>query len=359
MKLLKVAPYLDKAAWWAVRRGRIGSTDAAAILGRDEYSSPQAVWDRIVLGDERSASGADVRRGSRQEEPAAQATAEHLGLLPAALRRVPMVEHDRYPFLVTDVDREILTLPEWPESLAAMMEPQDGPGALEIKVPRVGNFYRMRDAGLPLQYVVQHQHHFLVTGWRWGVFAFFTPEYDDVEAFPVLRDDDFCGLLERRLVKWWKDCVVRKRRPERVDPPERWPKAPNGRATVRDDPAWAAAAGEFIDAQGEAERARMRLEAAQAGLVELLSPEELNVIGGGVHVERRRSPQQRRFDAKAFRAAVKLAQAERDAARLLELDADAEEFYYRTEQKERIEAHVSASAFNRPAEEEEEEKAWP
>lgn len=339
-----LAPYHDKDAWWAVRKTLLGSTDVAAILGVDPWKDGANVWDRIVLGDEDDApEGGDIRRGNRQEANAADVFVEHFGV---QIRRHPMQRHREHPFMVTDVDRLIVAPDPWPEALAQYMDPQPGPGALEIKVPRVARFYEYRDSGLPLPYILQLQHHFAVTGWQWGVFAFYTPEYDDLIAFPVVRDDDFLGAAMPRLVHWWKTYVVGRVRPERPAPaPPRWPAKVAGRATPHDgDFEWVTAAESYINAQADEERARMAREAAEAQLVALMGEEEQVGSGAGLIVKRYSTSSQHRFDTKAFLAALKLAQEEGDTEALRTIDPNDEAFYYDTQARDKVDVKIVAPA---------------
>lgn len=336
-----LAPYHDKEAWGEERFVRIGSSDVGAILGVDEYdTAAQKRWDRIVLGEREEIDSSDIRRGQKQEDIAARTFEERYGV---KIRRHPMRVHPEYPFVVTDVDRMIITPEEWPAELAALMDPQEGPGALELKVPRIPNFYKMKEEGLPLTYVLQLQHQFSVTGWKWGVFAFYTPEYDDLIAFPVIRDDEFIPMMDQRVALWYESHVVGRVRPERpLPPPGRWPARPKGEAARREDPEWKAAADYMIEAEAAKEQARIRHEAAEANLVALLAENEHYVAGHGVQVKRYSTTSQRRFDVKAFRAAVKLAQQEKDTDALLTIDPEDDAFYYQTEPSEKIDVKVTA-----------------
>lgn len=342
-----LAPYHDRAAWLAERNPKIGASDVIAVLGRDEYDpAGQKVWDRIVLGlveENLEEKSGDIRRGRKFEEIAADTFAERFGV---TLRRHPMKTHRELPFLVANVDRLIVSMtPEqWAESGMAMLgDHQEGPGACEVKVPRVSNFYRFKEEGLPLSHVVQHQAQMAVTGWKWGVFAFYTPEYDDVIAFLVIRDDEFIGLMERRLALWWENHVEGEIRPDRPVPAlPRWPMRPKGEAEQRDDPEWTAAAEYYREAEYLTEQARMRAEAAQENLLALFGEEDQHLAGAGVVVKRYSTTSQRRFDAKAFKAAVLLAQKNGDTDALMSLDPDADEYHYQTNSSEKIDIKITA-----------------
>lgn len=341
-----LAPYHDKDAWWKVRQGLIGSTDVAAILGRDEYDpAAQKVWDRIVLGvyeENLEEKSGDVRRGMKFEPVAADTLEERFRV---RLRRHPMRYHDLMDFLVADVDRLIVSMTpdEWAASgLAMLADHQDGPGACEIKVPRVANFYKMKEEGLPLHQIVQMQVHLAVTGWAWGIFVFYTPEYDDLIAFPVLRDDDFIDLMELHVERWWYRHIIGKDRPTKPIPdPGRWPKKIVGEGTPRDDEQWNDAAGHVVQAEYEFEQARIRKEAADANVEALLADDDQFVVGGGIRVKRYSTTSQRRFDAKAFKAAVLLAQKEKDTEALMGLNPDDDVFYYQTKPSDTVDIKVT------------------
>ena len=347
MTIPTVAPYLDREQWEAERFPRIGSSDVGAIMGLDEYRTAGEVFDRIVLGERDESDGADARRGRKFESAAVETFVDHFPGV--KVRRCAMRVHARHDFMVTDVDRMIESMPEWPESLAALMAAQKGPGSLEVKVPRIANFYRMREEGLPLKYIVQHQHQMAVTGWGWGVFAFYTPEYDDVIAFPVLRDQEFIELMEDQLVNWWTRHIVGRVRPERPLPtPARWPAKVPGQAFPMESPEWSEAVLQLVDAKAELERATMHHEDAEKALLTLLPEGKPLVAGAGATVKRYSTPSQRRFDAKAFKAAVLLAQQEGDADALLALDPSDDAFHYQTQPSDKIDVRLAAA---KPAEE--------
>lgn len=341
-----VAPYLDRDEWKHERIGRIGSSDAATLFGLNEYSGPWDVWDRIVLGDWKDElEGGDIRRGNKQEPIAVETFTERTGL---EVRSLPMVAHVDEPLLVTDIDGLIVPPDIWPEQIqnsevwSAIMD-CGGPGALEVKVPRVSIFYRYKEEGLPRSHIVQHQHHMMVTGLTWGFFAFYTPEYDDLVAFPVVRDDDFCDWLRRAELEWYETHVVGDERPTRIDgTPPRWPDPIPGEAEMRVDDEWMEWAELLAMRHYELLEVQEAYQQTEAKLLELFGEDDRHVAGGGVTVKRKESAQQRRTDWKAFRAAVKRAQEKGDTDALLALDPDADDFKYLTNSNERIEVTVRA-----------------
>jgi hypothetical protein len=340
-----VAPYLDKEAWLDVREGRLGSSDFSALLALDEYSGPWEVWDRVVLGDRKHRDGADIRRGNRQEAVARQVFTELTGL---PVEQLPMIAHPKDPRQVSDLDGLIPHPGTWPEQIResqvwSQVMDQEGPGTLELKVPRVAKYFRLKEEGLTRPYIIQAHHQLEVSGLAWGFFAFYTPEYDEAIAFPIVRDAEFCDWIFRFGQRWWDRHVVQKVRPDLPDgDPPRWPDPVPGVATLRADPEWQEVADVLIERHYE----KLALEAEYAAweeqIVKHLGPDDRHVAGAGVTVKRYSTPQQRRFQPKVFRAAVKLAQKEGNAAALLALDPDDDRFFALTSSSEKVEVKVTA-----------------
>lgn len=339
-----LGPHLDRDLWKSVRGPLIGSSDSPAIVGRNEYVGPWDVWDRIVLGEwndppDDSEPGADIRRGNRQEANALQRFQE---VHQIDVVRAGMLAHPDEPRVVADVDALIPVPDEWPDVIRAsdlwsVVIELGGPGVLEAKVPRKGKFYRIREEGLPADWLVQGQHHGLVTGCRWGVFNVYTPEFDDVTAFPFVVDVEWCAWLLGTLRKWHDRHVRGLSRPDRfAPPPARWPTKVPGVATLREDDAWMDAATVLTMRHYELEEAQKAHAEAQAAVLALLDEEGQHVAGGGVTVRRYSTPSQTRTDTKALLAKIRLAQLQGDAEALLTLDPNAHTFQTRSSEKVKV-----------------------
>jgi hypothetical protein len=342
-----VNPMVNREAWKVIRRPRIGSSDMPAIFGKDEYKGPWDIWDRIVLGDWDNAEGGDIRRGVKQEKVARATFVERTGLDALAL---PMVEHAKNKRIVTDTDGLIVHPGKrWPEAVkdSEVWSPVmgvKGHGWMELKVPRIARFYQFKEEGIPQAHVIQAQCHGMVTGLDWGFFAFYTPEYDDLIAFPVLTDWDFCDWMERAAKKWLVDYVDAEVRPERSPPePPMWPDPIPGEATVRDDEKWRFAASVLVQKHYDLLEAEQHKAEAEAEMVALLGEGEQHVAGAGVKVTRGSTASQRRMDFKKFRAEMKLRQKHSDRDGLMDLDPDDDEWKYSTKTSEKVKVDVFAS----------------
>lgn len=342
-----VAPHLDKAAWHAAHQGKIGSSQVPAILGIDEYVKPWEVWDEIVFGrEQRESEPADIRRGERQEANAAERFAEQTGL---TIARSNMHTHKHASMLVATADYRIVAPTTLPEGLilpASLKRP--GPGCLELKCPRVAKFYKLRDEGLPLQWTMQLQYELEVYGWEWGYFAFYTPEYDDLLTFPVVRDRELGAWLTEKLKAWYAAHVVAQVRPLHPEPPPaKWQARPKGEAVNLTHPILVGAAIKVAGASERRAEAESEYYQAEETFKKLLaergngSASAPKLTVGPLRVTRTQSASQRRFDAGAFKAAVKLAQQASDTATLLTLDPEEDRFYFKTSPQEKCEIEVA------------------
>lgn len=340
-----VAPWLDKEAWWSVRAPRLGSSDVAAMLGRSEYSAPWGVYDRVVLGVTEDVDSADTRRGTKQEPVALQTFTERYGLQVEACF---MIHHHEAEWIVSDVDGLIRLPSDLPDVIAespmwAPIIALGGVGVVEAKAPRIARFYQYKEEGLPEDKVLQMQHHMMVTGAAWGVFVIYCAEYDDLVAFPVLRDEELCAWLLEAERRWWRDHVVAGVRPQRPAPePPRWPAKVPGEAALRFDEEWMERAQLVAIRYHELQEAQAAYAETEAHLLTLLNAEDTHVAGGGVTVKRRTTSPQRRKDFKALAAALLAARKDGDPDAVLAIDPNDEAFTYLTTPSEKVEVVVTA-----------------
>lgn len=254
-----LASYHDRALWLADRPTYLGGSEAPAVVGRNPNQSRQQVWARKVSPPTKDEPNGDMRRGNKQEDLAAAKYVEKTG---RRIRRCPMRRHKLYPELGCNVDRQII---------GAHGGPGKGPGLLELKVPRVAKFYEVRDSGLPEDWIIQLQHNMAVMDYTWSAFGVYTPEYDDMVQFDVLRDDEYCEWLVRQGRDFMNNYVFTKRPPPQAAPPPmpELRQAP-GVATVHEDVDWRLAAFRLVNATEQLVVATAEHAEAEAGIVDLV-----------------------------------------------------------------------------------------
>lgn len=173
------------------RRGYIGSTDSAAILGLSRYSTPLHVW-AVKTGQiiEEDISGKlPVRLGHKLEQAVAELFSEETG---KKLHRVnETIYHPKYPFLAANVDRRVV-----------------GEKAV-VEIKNVGAFRRddWRDGQAPAEYICQVMHQLAITGWERGYLVALIGN-TDFEIRTIERDEAALADLVKREVSFWNDFVI-------------------------------------------------------------------------------------------------------------------------------------------------------
>lgn len=145
--------YTTREEWLELRRGGIGGSDAAAIIGVSRWASPNDVWeDKLGIAPVRPVS-APMEWGNRLEAVVADAVADRTGL---RLRK----------------SHRILVHPTAPFPMFASVDRLAGDAVVEIKTARSDDGWVTEEEApdvepehrVPAQYYVQGQHYAAVTG---------------------------------------------------------------------------------------------------------------------------------------------------------------------------------------------------
>ena len=133
--------------WLEFRKKGIGGSDAASILGLNPYSSQFALWaDKMGLTSPIDDNEA-MRQGRDLEDYVARRFCEETGK--KVKRNNFMWQHDKFPMMLANVDREIV-----------------GENAgLECKTTSVYNKTDFEGGHIPLNYYVQCMHYMGVMGY--------------------------------------------------------------------------------------------------------------------------------------------------------------------------------------------------
>jgi len=173
------------------RRGYIGSTDSAAILGLSRYGTPLSVWAEKTgaIVPEDISGKLPVRLGHKLEQAVAELFMEETG---KKLHRVnETVFHPKYNFLAANLDRRVV-----------------GEKAV-VEIKNVGAFRRdeWREEQSPAEYICQVMHQLAVTGWDRGYLVALIGN-TDFEIRTIERDEQALKDLVNREVSYWNDFVV-------------------------------------------------------------------------------------------------------------------------------------------------------
>ncbi len=172
---------MSREEWVQRRKGAIGGSDAAAIIGLNAYSSPYSVWaDKTGKLPEKPDTEA-MRQGRDLEEYVAQRWREAVGK--KTYRVNAILYNPAIPFAHANVDRWV----------------QGENAGLECKTTSVMNLKKFKGGEYPANYYVQCVHYMAVTGaerWYLGVlvlnqgFYHYTIERDEEEIAALLEQEE-------------------------------------------------------------------------------------------------------------------------------------------------------------------------
>jgi putative phage-type endonuclease len=145
------------------RMSCVGGSDAQHVLQLPPYGCQRRLfYEKLgVVADFPFDGNHHTRRGILLEPIAAGEYEHHTGRL---VHPGGFVRHPQYRYLGVHLDRR------------QECEGQDGLGALELKVPALRTWLKMRREGPPAAYVAQVQHGMFIAGLKWGTVAAWNPD---------------------------------------------------------------------------------------------------------------------------------------------------------------------------------------
>src|SRR5690348_5102273 len=191
---------LDRRQWLEVRRGGIGSSDAAAAVGLNPYKSPLALWmDKTGRSPPEEASAQhmdDPRYWGTLLEP--YVAAAYQAKTQRKVRRVnAILQHPTFPFMLANLDREI----------------EGDPDVQVLECKTAGEFgVRLWKEGVPEYVQLQVQHQLAVTGKQAADVAVLLCG-QKLEIHRVERDEDVIGRLVVLEANFWEYVLQDKQPP--------------------------------------------------------------------------------------------------------------------------------------------------
>ena len=183
---IKSIAYSDHDEWLALRKGYIGGSDAAAVMGLNPYASPYSLWAEKTGRTEGFAGNLTTEVGSYLEEFVARLFERETG---KKVRRYnKMMVNDEYPWACADVDRVVV-----------------GEDAiLEIKTTNsLGKIKKLKKGEIPEQFYCQMTHYLAVTGKKKCYLAVLI-ECREFRRFELERDEDEIRALMEEECSFWK-----------------------------------------------------------------------------------------------------------------------------------------------------------
>lgn len=146
MKKLVSTLNLPHEEWLAYRKKGIGGSDAGAVAGLNPFSSPMSVYQDKMSDSISDIDNESMRQGRDLENYVAQRFAEASGI--KVRRSNAMYQHEKYPFMLADIDRMVV-----------------GENAgLECKTASAYSADKWKDGEIPAHYLIQCHHYMAVLG---------------------------------------------------------------------------------------------------------------------------------------------------------------------------------------------------
>jgi putative phage-type endonuclease len=168
------------------RRNKIGSSDAAVILGVSPWKTPRQLYDEKIGLREASYTSTAMQRGIDMEPIARLQLEDLLG--------IPLMPEAR---LHPERNWQISSLDAWNEEKKV---------AAEIKVPGREDHEKALDGKVPDKYVPQLQHHMAV--WDLPSILYFSWHEKDFASILVRRDEDYINYLLLEEKRFWDRLQV-------------------------------------------------------------------------------------------------------------------------------------------------------
>jgi putative phage-type endonuclease len=197
--VLADAASMTDGDWRALRQKSVGSSDAAAVMGRGKYGSPHQVWLSKV-SEEGPRQSFVMALGHKMEPIILELAAEELGM---TISKPDLVlQHPEHPTMTCNIDG-FATNPYGEEAIVE---------AKHAGVYLKNHLRQWKDTGTPEPgspveaWWVQVQCQMSITGLDQGHLAALC----DKEFFliGVAKDEAFIARLERDIPRWWSEHVV-------------------------------------------------------------------------------------------------------------------------------------------------------
>lgn len=192
--------WIDEGDWLEQRKKGIGGSEASMVIGVNPWKSKLELWNEKVT----QISNIDATKqlmfkvGHTLEPIIADEYTEETG---RKLEERPLKIHPKYPFILGNIDREIVG-------------DKKGPGILEIKTK--GGYTNWHDEDIPIYYHAQIQHYLNLYNYTWGSFAVLDLGVMKLNIVDVERDDEFISKLVKEEIDFWK--LVEYKTPPPVGP---------------------------------------------------------------------------------------------------------------------------------------------
>lgn len=171
------------------RLSGIGGSDAAVVCGLSPFKTAYQLYlEKRGEAPEDTEESLAMKFGSLLEEPIVEHYCDVTG---RDVRRQPLTFHDEHPFMLANIDRQIL-------------KDARGPGILEVKTTNDWTGRAIHGADdIPDHYYLQAQHYLAVYDYAWASFAILIGGSRFV-WFDVERNDEVIAELIAQEAQFWQ-----------------------------------------------------------------------------------------------------------------------------------------------------------
>lgn len=171
-------------AWKEWRKGSIGASDVAVLMGISPFKTKLQLWEEKALGkgDEVKSNYA-IERGVKYENVALSIYNETHGtnFKPCCFERADLRMH--------------ASLDGYDENTREL---------LEIKVPGAANFELAASGEVPAHYYAQIQAQLFITGANCAKYVLYSPEKNELRCIDVPANELFFNRIEKEVSAFWK-----------------------------------------------------------------------------------------------------------------------------------------------------------
>lgn len=194
MKKLVSTLNLDKKEWLKYRKQGIGGSDAGAVCGLNPYRTAMQVYQDKISDEIEEIDNEAMRQGREFEDYVARRFTEATG---KKVRRAnAMFYHEKYPFMLADVDRMVV-----------------GENAgLECKTASPYMTEQWENGKIPLSYQIQCLHYMAVCNadvWYIAVLIYGR----EFKYYKIERDEEMIEDLIRIEENFWQNHVLKGQMP--------------------------------------------------------------------------------------------------------------------------------------------------
>lgn len=189
MNVAKSTLEMTHQEWLEDRRKGIGGSDVAAVLGLNKYKSVYQLWlEKTGQVEVTSAQSEAAYWGNTLEEVVAEEFSKRTGK--KVRKRNQVFEHQKYPFLRANIDRDVV-----------------GENAvLECKTANQYLANEWDDDEIPIQYICQVQHYMNVLNLDYVYIAVLIGGQKFLWK-KMERDQELIDMITEKLVEFWTENV--------------------------------------------------------------------------------------------------------------------------------------------------------